>query len=1018
MAVSTRRAAILVALLAIVVSSCSQNKTPHAKPKVVVKPMAIPADAKVLYLHTEFLPYKGIDANNQPYRLSREIIRQAVLVAARDEMGLQTCDETLRESPPDDAACVAHLNLTERCNVDGKWHVKLTGYAPELDPIDADAIWEKTYDCETAASKIYADIIPKLEVDTRGEFVEALKKAGLKNQKPAAAEPKEKASSTTAADAEPLLLNPDFITQFGAVRAAHQAVGAGGQSREWLPVLARGYANLATLTSHHWNSATEVFTARAWLYAQRAVAAENNSADALWNRAYAWALGGAFQHALADVDRAEKLGTATKQAKDSKEAAAPSWTKLVKPFANFDRAGTKEVGADETDLKPWATCLYFTLTDFTRYSHWIYAAASEAGGNCPMAYVVFDSLAHHGGLLGVTRMGASYAPASFAHFAPMDLAKIPGLPQAVKDAIPTDEKTYIELNKQAGDPNPNDGFSAVPGYFAQKLSEHARQHSEGDASWSILASLLEEEQFVEAANYMNVSTNATETNLQDEIDSVMPLIKNHPYAPYVDSFKVGNRRDPGELFGIFGNMPVRDPRMNSIQMFSRIGYLKDGEGNVIGTDCINHCGRNFTVPGLVEYLFPYGSNMGTYATALATDCAKELQAIAPGSSIGTRILIEASTEPKAEELKAWEEELSDDPTAFSELGERYLKLKDEESAQRCFERSLVILPTSGTTIKLSNLYRDQGDNEKWEKTLSAFLETPDLGLEHAQIQQQLALGLAHRGEWKKAKPHAVVAGETYSAWGLQCASYVCEGLGEWDESEKWIRAACENYPSGCGDGWYRWCKRNGRGDLKAAEALADNYLGMPNPHPTIDTNIHRAAHYVLKGNSETALTFYNQVIFEKRGYVTTCMIADIARQRQDGPARAEVIDLMEKEFAHPAEGNVRIPQLDEVGLLIVDLAKNGNPTPERLAHIDELMLALPYAHREIMTVWSFLIGNELEALGKKEEAEKYWRRCLIQPVRNADYSDLAGAKLAALHNGPARPDDDVLTPADLWPQPK
>ena len=91
------------------------------------KPDTAGTKPQVLYLHTEFLPYKGTGDNSNSNRLSREIVRQALLVAAHDGMGLQTCDETLQELPPDDAE-VVQLLLTERSTRDGKWHIKLTKF--------------------------------------------------------------------------------------------------------------------------------------------------------------------------------------------------------------------------------------------------------------------------------------------------------------------------------------------------------------------------------------------------------------------------------------------------------------------------------------------------------------------------------------------------------------------------------------------------------------------------------------------------------------------------------------------------------------------------------------------------------------------------------------------------------------------------------------------------------------------------------------------------------------------------
>jgi len=54
-------------------------------------------------LTTDFLPYQREDARMR-YLLVRELGRQAVLIAARDGIGLTTRDETLGESFPDEAA--------------------------------------------------------------------------------------------------------------------------------------------------------------------------------------------------------------------------------------------------------------------------------------------------------------------------------------------------------------------------------------------------------------------------------------------------------------------------------------------------------------------------------------------------------------------------------------------------------------------------------------------------------------------------------------------------------------------------------------------------------------------------------------------------------------------------------------------------------------------------------------------------------------------------------------------------
>jgi hypothetical protein len=589
---------LISALVALPISGCSKPNVPAAD-----------ARPQVLYLHTEFLPYEPEVDKDLSTRLNREIVRQAMLIAARDGLGIQTCDETLQESPPD-GAHVVDLILSERCNRDGKWHIKLSKFEKDQIVGALKPIWEKTYDCNAAPEKLYADIVPKLEADSRGALVEALKTAGLHAEQRApenaandsAAKPqatpktestakelgnkeaqhevaqKAGTAATPVLTPQELLLMPDFVSQFGAVRAAHQAIRASGETPESLSVLTRGYANLASLTHHHWSSTAEVFTARAWLYGQRMAAANADNSFALANRAYAWALGGSFQNAEADLDRLEKLpppeAASTNAGAAASKDAPPDdrqWSRLTRAFVSTNRAATKKVGDDIKQLKPWAMYLAFELANFDRHAKYMYEAANDVGPTCPMAYKVWDELAHHGQQLGVVRMGASYAPSAFAHFLPLTLAAIPNLPADVRDLVPAEKAKQAEVLKSLNDPNRDDEFSPLPGAVAEKLRDRSRRKLEGDISWSALATLLEEEQFVEAANYMVVATNATETPLQSLVDSLLPLVKKHRFANFIEYFKLGGVRDPSRLFELFGNMPVHDPRWNMQMMFSHIG---------------------------------------------------------------------------------------------------------------------------------------------------------------------------------------------------------------------------------------------------------------------------------------------------------------------------------------------------------------------------------------------------------------------------------------------------------------
>ena len=202
---------------------------------------------------------------------------------------------------------------------------------------------------------------------TRGAFLEGLC-GGPGGAKPAASEP-----ALPGPEVEQLLGQPDCVAQFGAVRAAHEAIAAHGETPEWLGVLVRGYANLALLTQHYWNAAPEVFTARSWLYAQRLAAATGLSEQVLWHRAYAWAWGGALPLALADceeLERRQQLATSAEE-KERVASAVPTWGKLIKPYCQCDRPVIRQVIDADPATKSWGVLLRFGLASFCHQDRWM-----------------------------------------------------------------------------------------------------------------------------------------------------------------------------------------------------------------------------------------------------------------------------------------------------------------------------------------------------------------------------------------------------------------------------------------------------------------------------------------------------------------------------------------------------------------------------------------------------------------------------------------------------------------------
>jgi hypothetical protein len=219
--------------------------------------------------------------------LIREIARQAVLIAARDGLGLATRDSVLGEF---DAAQ----------NPPGLFHIKARARRLELHitldrgpPAERKIVWEKTISFGEPKGMEYMTLITELEKLSRTDVVVVLKQVGFEGSH---APPPSKAS--VPEEIEKHLNELNVIGQVAALRQLHARLQSAGESPALLGGLVRGYANLGVLTQHHWSVAHKAFKARALLYAERMVAKAPASPATHWHRAYARALAGMPVRAL------------------------------------------------------------------------------------------------------------------------------------------------------------------------------------------------------------------------------------------------------------------------------------------------------------------------------------------------------------------------------------------------------------------------------------------------------------------------------------------------------------------------------------------------------------------------------------------------------------------------------------------------------------------------------------------------------------------------------------------------
>jgi tetratricopeptide (TPR) repeat protein len=956
----------------------------------------------VVCLHTEFLPWRFEDQIK--FRLMRELGRQALLIAARDELGLATRDETLGEVFPEETLQAKRdLFVIVRSQYNGTVQFQLW---PASNPDKPNpSVKESERDPNAIINQI-----TKLDPLIHSGLCDMLHKQGFDGK---AAPPNDKNLPSDAVEGQ--LLEMNFVSQFAAVRAAHAAIAEKGQSRGWLNVLARGYANLALMTGHHWKSDSEAFAARALLYAERLVTLAGDDSLAHATRAYVRAIVGLHGAALEEVNRVNEL---RKQHPDQKEL--PSWFEVVEPYCSFEREPLHALGDRRPSLRQVAQRLSFEQIHAFGDDRWLFDSAKESLSVCPEEYSIYAALTQaSGSLLSVVRTGAYYGPAALAHFLPQRIAKLDGAPESVQAAAKgVTEKAKKEA--KSGDAQPKDEGKS-PDAPAESAGEYASGtipivealraatrsgEDHGEPSLSALGELIFEEQFVQAANYLKVAMNATESSHDDEVKSMAHAIKGHRFAPYIEGYRADALGDTHTYYSLIGDMRILDARGNMQPMIARIWPLEQQTGNKRCSEAAWYASndQNLTFNGLLEAYNAF--NYAFWPQQSADDrkrWADNFHVISPHSPQALRIAIRIVEKPTIEELTQWESQAGEDPHAYRQLGERFAALERYDDAIRVYERSVSLSPTMEAYVGLANSYRAAGQDDKWQPTLERFFKVESLGLEHASVHSLIAYELIDKGKWEEAEPHATAAAETWSAWGLEVASRVNEGLGRWEESEKWIREQANAYPTTSADEWYFWCRRTGRGNVDQARQLMPAYFKQEWIKTNLDGLAKLFTFHVAENDLRGALDdAKNFVSLAEAQHESNDMeyyqlhLAFVARELKETAATTAAI----KEIRElTEESRKKHPNLSAFYVAICDILDGKTIADDARADIVAKMEQQP---KETRCNCYYFLGKAYDLTGNKELADQYWKQCVTRGPF-ARYNCVLAGKYLSDRNKTSRP---------------
>ena len=182
---------------------------------------------------------------------------QALLIAARDELGLLTRDEVLgnalsakaldKTTSPIDLITVLHT-------VEGKLSPALIHRG---EGASAQTLFHRDLADSDLPVRERRSPIEIAENWSRTQFPKVLRKLGL-DGKANAIQP----DAPLPADVDDRLSKLSYIGVFAAIRDLHDAMRTSGESPRRIGALVRAYALMGLLTEHHWHPAHKVFKAR------------------------------------------------------------------------------------------------------------------------------------------------------------------------------------------------------------------------------------------------------------------------------------------------------------------------------------------------------------------------------------------------------------------------------------------------------------------------------------------------------------------------------------------------------------------------------------------------------------------------------------------------------------------------------------------------------------------------------------------------------------------------------------
>lgn len=527
--------------------------------------------------------------------------------------------------------------------------------------------------------------------------------------------------------------------------------------------------------------------ARALLYAERAVALSDGSAEALRDRAYVLTLVGLLAAGGRDLDAAHDI--------DGHEGAA-AWLGPLRASCDGDMPLLHSLAGE--DGNALAALLYWRMQQHRSEKIAERAAMGRVLQHEP------DCLRMMFQVATIKSLGTKAAAVTTFEW----------LPQAMHRQIKKVEDLPAEVIEEVGTSPPEDGVE-----YTEIVTMLHAQGSGGvdtkEPSLGVLGQLLNEAGFLAAWQVLDYNEDWLSMSIDQRAVEVSFWAESHPYA---NALRVRARR--GASWNRGGAEFLAGMNRAEIELahsgLHREFYNAD-RARTIDHDRVLAEHLDMIVPEIIVAI----GNAHTHRTKLSR--LQRLKAIAPQlpATLEWRISLERA-EMHAE-FDTIEEEYHDDVSLQRQLSEIHSEMGNVEAAVRCARRWIELEPGYESYRYLASVEETQGTLEGWLQALELSLQHPVPGLEHSQTRIKISQHFLDAEQPERALLYAEAAAHSFAAWALTHAAHVHTTPKNWDEAEAYLSSAARRYPVETLT-WYYWCLTHGQGDRQAAEAAARRYL--------------------------------------------------------------------------------------------------------------------------------------------------------------------------------------------------